>query len=553
MKINFIVNKEDYNSTLDTSILGFLFKKIKDKTDIKVVDINNFKCDNASINFFLGTINNILLKHAKINIFVINNQNFKRGDIPFLNNFDYIFCKSRMLLTLLENYVPKEKIKYTSWRSTDISLSNTDKDYSQVMLYCYDRNYTQYNTILNNWKESYPTLNVVNYEPIKVMPNIVYHSNLDQTRYEQLFNRCGFHLCLQECDSFAHNVNQCALVKSVPIIINGAPMNEIINDDNLFSINGKKKKLTTYIGNKTTLSLDNFLSIFDKIANLTEETFENMGNNARHDALKNHSQNDALFKDTMKEIMLKVRTTKISKALVNKDSYPKVSVVTLTHNRNKFFDLSVFNYNNSNYPKNKLEWIVYDTSIEEEKVERKLPTLEEREKQNIKYFYDTEKMSVGAKRNKAIEQCTNDIILFMDDDDYYYADSIGNRVNELLNSNKQISGCTIIGCFNINKGISYIESGDVNSSFENRVSIATLCFYKSFWENNKFDDESIHEANTLIRSNLQEFHEISWEDIIVSMVHKYNLTNRVTPNIKANGNYYGFSKGLFNYLVELQN
>ena len=95
MKINFIVNKEDYNSTLDTSILGFLFKKIKHKTEINVVDINNFKCNNVSINFFLGTPNNVLLKYAKCNILVLNNQNFKRTNIPFLNNFNYIFCKSK--------------------------------------------------------------------------------------------------------------------------------------------------------------------------------------------------------------------------------------------------------------------------------------------------------------------------------------------------------------------------------------------------------------------------------------------------------------------------
>ena len=102
MKINFIINKEDYNSTLDYSILTFLFKKIKDNTDIKIVDVNNFKCENVSINFFLGTINNLLLKHAKCNILIPNNHVFKRNDIPFLNNFDYIFCKSQTLTTLLE-------------------------------------------------------------------------------------------------------------------------------------------------------------------------------------------------------------------------------------------------------------------------------------------------------------------------------------------------------------------------------------------------------------------------------------------------------------------
>jgi hypothetical protein len=551
MKINFIVNKEDYNSTLDTSILGFLFKKIKDTTEIKIVDINNFKCDNASINFFLGTINNVLLKHAKCNIFVINNQNFKRSNLPLLNNFNYVFCKSKMVCTLLENYVDKEKIKFVSWRSTDLSLSNSEKDFNSVLLYCYDRQYTQYNTIINNWKETYPTLQVVNYEPIRKSSNIIYNSNIDQIKYEKLFNNCGFHLCLQESDCFAHNINQCCLVRSIPIFINGAPMNDITNSDNVFSINGKKKKLSTFIGNKTTLLIDNLHTVMEKINNLNEETFENMGESCRNDAMKNHSLNDSLFKSIMKSIIQEVRRTKQDKK-GNLDEYPNVSIVTLTHNRLKFFDLSIFNYNNTNYEKDKIEWVIYDSSIDDEKVENKLPPLEEREKQNIKYFHDNEQLSVGEIRNRAISQCTNEIILFMDDDDYYYDTSVKQRVNELINSKKNIVGSTIIGCFNINKGISFIESSNINDDFQNRVSIATLCFYKSLWENNKFDNESINEAHSLIKNNLETFHEISWENIIVSLVHKYNLTNRITPDTKPNGNYYGFSKGLFNYLIELQ-
>ena len=552
MKINFIINKEDYNSTLDSNILGFLLKKIKDKTEVKIVDVNNFKCKNASINFFLGTINNILFNHAKCNILIPNNQNFKRSDIPFLKNFDFIFCKSKMIHTLLENYVSKEKLKFISWRSTDLSQTNVDKDFRQVMLYCYDRNYTDYNDIINNWDESFPTLNVINYQPIKTSSNIVYHSNIDQTKFELLFNKCGVHLCLQECDSFAHNVNQCSLSRSVPIIINGSPMNEFINNDNLFAFNGRRKKLNTYIGNKTKFNLDNFKDTINKIYKLNDDTLENMGIACRNDAIKNHSLNDSLFKENMKEILNLVRTTKSQK---NKEleEYPKVSIVTLVHNRKDFFDLSVFNYNNTSYPKEQIEWVIYDTSIEEEKVDNKLPKLEVREKQNIKYLYDSEQLSIGEARNKAIENCNNEIILFMDDDDYYYENSVKNRVRELIFSKKQMVCCTIIGCFNINKGISFIESSNMDNSFESRVSIATLCFYKKFWENNKFDNQNIQEANTIIKNNYNEIHEISWENIIVSLIHKHNMTNRITPNTKANGNYYGFSKGLFNFLVNLQN
>lgn len=552
MKINLIINEEDYNSTLDANILSFLFRKIKDKTEIKNINVNNFKCDNASINIFLGCINNVLLNHAKFNILIPNNQTFKRQDIPLLNNFDYILCKSKYTKTMFESHVPKEKIKYISWRSTDLCSTNIDKEFDSFMLYCYDSNYTQYKKIIESWKENYPKLYVVGFSSIKKSNNIIYHSNLNQNEFEKLFNTCGFHLCLNEIDSFSHNINQCALVKSVPIIINSSPMNEFIDGDNLYSLVGKKKKLNKYLGNKNVFSESSFESVIESIMKLEDTSlFENMGLRCRNDSLKNHSLNDSLFRETMKEIFTNLRKT--SKQNNKIKDYPKISLVTLVHNRKEFFNLSVFNYNTSTYPKDKIEWIVYDTSTKEQCVEKLLPPKEEREKDNIRYIHDESIMSIGTKRNKAVELCSNDIVIFHDDDDFYYPKNISKRVEELIHSGKKIVGCTILGCFNINKCISFIESNPISNNIQDRISPASLGFYKSAWEKGKFTDESIGEAHNLILNNLSEFSEISWEDVIVSLVHKYNITNRITPNTQPNGNHYGFSKGLFKYLVELQN
>ena len=386
MKINFIVNENDVNSSLDANILSFLFKKIKDKTEIKLVNVNNFKCENASINFFLGTMNNVLIKQAKFNIFIPNSHTFKRQELPLLNNFDYILCKSKYTRTMFEPHVPKEKLKFISWRSTDMN-SNTDKDFSQFMLYCYDTNYTQYKKIIESWKETYPKLNVIGFSDFKKADNIKYHANVTQNEFDKLFNLCGFHICCNETDTFSHNINQCALVKSVPIIINSAPMNELINSDNLYSLTGKKKKLTTFLGNKTVFSDTSFQSTIESIMKIEDITlFENMGTRCRNDALKNHSMNDALFKESIKEIINHVRKTPKEKQ-DKITEYPRVSLVTLVHNRKEFFNLSVYNYNTCDYPKDKIEWIVYDTSKEDQRVEKLLPPLEERQKENIKYIH----------------------------------------------------------------------------------------------------------------------------------------------------------------------
>ena len=69
--------------------------------------------------------------------------------------------------------------------------------------------------------------------------------------------------------------------------------------------------------------------------------------------------------------------------------------------------------------KDKLEWIVYDTSKEDQKVEKLLPPLEEREKDNIKYIHN-EKVIIGETRNSAVMECSNEIVIFNDDDDFYY-------------------------------------------------------------------------------------------------------------------------------------
>ena len=65
------------------------------------------------------------------------------------------------------------------------------------------------------------------------------------------------------------------------------------------------------------------------------------------------------------------------------------------------------------YPEDKFEWIIIDDS-ENKKLENLLP-----KKNNIKYLPLNEKMTIGEKRNIAVKNAENDIIICMDDDDYY--------------------------------------------------------------------------------------------------------------------------------------
>ena len=98
-----------------------------------------------------------------------------------------------------------------------------------------------------------------------------------------------------------------------------------------------------------------------------------------------------------------------------------VSVVTPTYNRRAFIPTLIQIYKNQLYPKEKMEWIILDDG--RDKVEdlfleaaKTIP--------NLRYLSHPEKMRIGAKRNVLNKEAKGEIIIAMDDDDYYPANRI---------------------------------------------------------------------------------------------------------------------------------
>ena len=552
MKINFIINEENLDSKTDANILSFLFKKIKDKTDIKMVNINNYKCDNASINIFFGCVNTMLLRYAKSNLLIPNQNSFNKEWVKHLHLFDLIIVKTRYMENIFNTYVSIDKIKYIGWRSTDL-YSSVDKDYNEYLLYCYDKN-TNFQKIIDAWDPLFPNLNIVNGHLLnlkKTQSNIKYLDTLKQSEFEVLFNTCGIHLCLNNIDSFSHTINQCLLSKSIPILINGGPMAEIVNIEDVFQLKGKKKKLNNLLGSKYDYNIEDLKSLIFRIKKISINTLEIMSENGRKHAIKNHSINDILFKELMSPHLDYVRKLpKEYESILEEDELPKVSCITLTHNRKHMFKLAIYNYNTTDYPKDKLEWIIYDTSNDLEKVDELLPNDLDKDKMNIKYIRNTEQITIGESRNNACKLATHDVIVFMDDDDYYFPQHIKTRVNGLRNH--KIVGSRYIASLCINKIISYMNAPNLYSAYGKSISPATLCFHKDILEKYSFNDENINECETLFNSiDLGLFKELSWENIIVSLSHKNNTTNRNVPNTKPNGCMYGWNEKLLKFILEL--
>ena len=572
MKVNIITSKAHTNSVIDTNILCFLFKKIKHKIEPKVVPTENYTCDVASINIFIGVINPLLVSKAKTNILLFDCSVFPKSQSYTLKYMDYVYVKTEHEYNLVENTLSKNKIINMGWRSSDLNRSTQTIDYSKYLLFCYDKN-TDYKTIVDVWhnleKEnpefsSKSTLHIVNFNLTKIKEtyitakNIVIEKSLTQESFEHLFNECGIHLCTPSLDTFSHYLNQTMLSRCIPIISNIPTANELVTNDYSFLVDGKVSKNKTLFGRQLQLYKSSIEKALVDSSKLSVESLEKLGLLARMDALKYHSRNDALFKDHFTKIIKETLAKPSSNILKTPSSkednaLPTVSILTLTHNRKKFFNLAIYNFNNIDYPRNKLEWVIYDTSNEVNNIEKMLPPEDSRGKYNIRYFKDTKIETIGNSRNFAISQCKNDIIVMMDDDDYYPDTSVRQRVAPFVDDTVKIACCSIIGTFEINKYISYVDYPDIFGHPNRRFKIASMAIRRELInnDNNKCDDKSISEFNTIISTYLNSIHEINWEGAIISLTHSQNTTFRNVPNTDKNGCHFGFGEKMFKFITEL--
>lgn len=573
MKVNIVSATNLNNAQIDVEVLNLMLKKLRENIEIQHVNWNHYKCPNASINIFLQCINYQFIQNAKVNIAIIDHENLTQNTVDYLPNMDYVICKSNYTYQVIETALKgrgynSNNLVELGWRSPSIEIPVQTKSFQKVLLYCNQRNSDIYSRIIDAWTEELPTLEVVsantnvmlrNTKNRKTQSNIVFRDEIQGTDFHKLFNECGFHLILEDKASFEHLINQCQQVGSIPIALYGGANKEIFSSDNGVELSCKKKKgEDNKLGSHFTFNPD---SVIDKIKQTIKLSSESINLLARDAKLNSHVHTgkfESKFLELFKEVISHVRTNKKLNFTISEDNLPTVSVITPTYNRKKFFPLAIFNYNSFDYPRDKLEWIIVDDSSDNETVESLLPVEASRSKYNIKYIKLDNKVSIGEKRNIAIKESKNSVIVCMDDDDYYYPESLRNRV-ELLrgfqakNKNIHCVGCGTYAAFEINKYISIINNKNYDLPFFHKISPATLVFDKEFVTTNKmFSDSDKNEAEDLIKGRVNEVAEISWENNIVALIHKNNTSDmRVPGDEKPNGCHFKFNEKLFKFITEL--
>ena len=212
--------------------------------------------------------------------------------------------------------------------------------------------------------------------------------------------------------------------------------------------------------------------------------------------------------------MGKKNKKKKSVSLIGK---PRVSVCTPTYNRRKFIPYCIMCLKNQTYPQELIEWIVIDDG--EDCVEDLFKDIP-----NVKYFRLEEKMKLGKKRNFMHTKCTGDIIVYMDDDDYYPPERIRHSVLKLTSNKLALiagsSACNIY--FKSHKKI--FQFGPYGPY---HATAGTFAFKKELLKITKYEDDAeVAEEKQFLKNYTIPMVQLNPEKTILVFAHDSNTFDK---------------------------
>jgi len=201
---------------------------------------------------------------------------------------------------------------------------------------------------------------------------------------------------------------------------------------------------------------------------------------------------------------------------VNTDKYPFVSVCTPTFNRRPFIEGIIKCFNHQDYPKDRMEWIIIDDGTD--KIEDLVIN-----HPHVKYFkYDT-KMKLGKKRNLLHEKSKGDIIVYMDDDDYYPPQRVSHAVQKLQEHPEALcAGSSEIYIYfkHIQKMYQFGPYGP------NHATAGTFAFKRKLIENRYDDEACLAEEKSFLKDYSVPFVQLDPKKVILVFSHEHNTFDK---------------------------
>jgi glycosyltransferase involved in cell wall biosynthesis len=138
----------------------------------------------------------------------------------------------------------------------------------------------------------------------------------------------------------------------------------------------------------------------------------------------------------------------------------------------------------------------------------------------IKYYYSQVPQILGTKRNICCEMAKGEVIVHLDDDDWYAEDWISRQVKELITSRAEITGLNNINFFltDLNKKWKYRDAEDQYPWAYG----GTLAYWKDVWCYHPFKKMYFGEDNDFIWSSNSRIHNHNYTSGYLGLIHHDN-------------------------------
>ena len=203
----------------------------------------------------------------------------------------------------------------------------------------------------------------------------------------------------------------------------------------------------------------------------------------------------------------------------NYQHLPLVSICTPTFNRRPFINNIIQCYRNQTYPQSRMEWIIIDDG--NDKVKDLFQTADIR---TLRYFEYDKKMPLGEKRNIMHSHARGDIIVYMDDDDYYPPERVEHAV-DTLTSNPQALCAGSSEIYVYFKGMDkMIQCGPYGP---NHATAGTFAFKKELLLQTRYEDHAaIAEERAFLKDYTIPFVQLDPMKTILVFSHEHNTFDK---------------------------
>ena len=199
---------------------------------------------------------------------------------------------------------------------------------------------------------------------------------------------------------------------------------------------------------------------------------------------------------------------------------PSVSICTPTYNRREFFGKLIEMVNKQDYPKKLIQWVIVDDG--EDKIKDMID--DNIQIDNVEYVELDKKIPIGEKRNLMHNYCTGNIIVYMDDDDYYPSTRISHAVDTLIKTPDALcSGCSKIYVY-FTESKEMLRFGPYN---DNHATANTFAFWRKLLDQTQFENAScVSEEKYFLKNYTIPFVQLDVMKTILVISHKTNTFDK---------------------------